>query len=94
MRHFNIGSPCPTGQAAAPLHRHPQQRRCQQRKHHLSRSQCGTKPGVKATGSPIALGTIVTSQPGTSFTDIASMANAYFTCVNDNGGVNGHPVKY
>jgi hypothetical protein len=50
--------------------------------------------GVKATGSPIALGSIVTSQPGTSFTDIASMANAYVTCVNDNGGVNGHPGKY
>jgi branched-chain amino acid transport system substrate-binding protein len=60
----------------------------------VSTSQCGTKPGVKATGSPIALGTIVTNQPGTSFTDIANMANAYSTCVNDNGGVNGHPIKY
>jgi branched-chain amino acid transport system substrate-binding protein len=49
---------------------------------------------VKATGSPIALGTIVTNQPGTSFTDIANMADAYFTCVNDNGDVNGHPIKY
>jgi branched-chain amino acid transport system substrate-binding protein len=57
-------------------------------------SQCGTKPGVKATGTPIALGTIVTNQPGTSFTDIADMAQAYFTCVNDNGGINGHPIKY
>jgi branched-chain amino acid transport system substrate-binding protein len=60
----------------------------------VSTSQCGTKPGVKATGTPIPLGGIVTSQPGTSFTDIANMANAYFTCVNDNGGVNGHPIKY
>jgi branched-chain amino acid transport system substrate-binding protein len=57
-------------------------------------SQCGTKPGVVATGTPIALGGIVTNQPGTSFTDIANMANAYFTCVNDNGGINGHPIKY
>ena len=57
-------------------------------------SQCGTKPGVKATGTPIPLGGIVTNQPGTSFTDIANMANAYFTCVNDNGGINGHPIKY
>jgi branched-chain amino acid transport system substrate-binding protein len=57
-------------------------------------SQCGTKPGVKATGTPIALGGIVTDQPGTSFTDIANMANAYFTCVNANGGINGHPIKY
>jgi branched-chain amino acid transport system substrate-binding protein len=60
----------------------------------VSTSQCGTKPGVKATGTPIPLGGIVTNQPGTSFTDIANMANAYFTCVNNNGGINGHPIKY
>src|SRR5579875_250634 len=60
----------------------------------VNTSSCGTKPGVKATGTPIPLGAIVTSQPGTSFTDIANMANAYFTCVNDNGGINGHPIKY
>ena len=60
----------------------------------VSASQCGTKPGVKATGTPITLGSIVTDQPGTSFTDIPYMAQAYFTCVNDNGGINGHPIKY
>src|SRR3984893_13672218 len=60
----------------------------------VSTSQCGAKPGVKATGTPIPLGGIVTNQPGTSFTDIANMANAYFTCVNDNGGINGPPIKY
>ena len=60
----------------------------------VSTSQCGTKPGVKATGTPIPLGGIVTNQPGTSFTDIANMAGAYFTCVNNNGGINGHPIKY
>jgi branched-chain amino acid transport system substrate-binding protein len=60
----------------------------------VNTSSCGPKPGVKATGTPIALGSIVTDQPGTSFTDIANMANAYFTCVNDNGGINGHPIKY
>jgi branched-chain amino acid transport system substrate-binding protein len=57
-------------------------------------SDCGTKPGVKATGTPINLGTIVTDQTGTSFTDIPYMTEAYFTCVNDNGGINGHPIKY
>jgi branched-chain amino acid transport system substrate-binding protein len=57
-------------------------------------SKCGTKPGVKATGTPIKLGAIVTKQPGTDFTDGAQMANAYFECVNDNGGINGHPIKY
>src|SRR5262249_31659003 len=57
-------------------------------------SSCGTNPGVAATGTPINLGSIVTDQTGTSFTDIAEMANAYFTCVNANGGINGHPIKY
>jgi branched-chain amino acid transport system substrate-binding protein len=58
-----------------------------------STSQCGTKPGVKATGTPIPLGAIATNQPGTSFTDIPNMAAAYFDCVNANGGINGHPIK-
>src|SRR5512146_1074324 len=48
----------------------------------VSASACGTKPGVKATGTPINLGTIVTNQPGTSFTDISNMALDYFNCVN------------
>jgi branched-chain amino acid transport system substrate-binding protein len=59
-----------------------------------STSACGTKPGQAATGTPINLGSIVTDQTGTSFADIANMANAYFTCVNANGGINGHPIKY
>jgi branched-chain amino acid transport system substrate-binding protein len=58
-----------------------------------STSQCGTKPGVAATGTPIPLGAIATNQPGTSFTDIPNMAAAYFACVNANGGINGHPIK-
>jgi len=60
----------------------------------VSTSSCGTKAGVAATGTPINLGSIVTDQTGTSFADIANMANAYFTCVNANGGINGHPIKY
>jgi branched-chain amino acid transport system substrate-binding protein len=57
-------------------------------------SSCGTKPGVAAAGTPINLGGIVTDQPGTSFTDIANMAEAYFACVNANGGIRGHPIRY
>jgi branched-chain amino acid transport system substrate-binding protein len=49
---------------------------------------------VAATGTPINLGSIVTDQTGTSFADIANMAGAYFDCVNANGGINGHPIKY
>ena len=60
----------------------------------VSTSQCGTKPGQAASGTPINLGSIVTDQTGTSFADIANMAGAYFACVNANGGINGHPIKY
>ncbi len=56
-------------------------------------SSCGSKPGVAATGTPIDVGTIDTHQPGTDFTDGPNMINAYFQCVNANGGVNGHPLK-
>ncbi len=56
-------------------------------------SSCGPKKGVKASGSPINIGTIDTHQPGTDFTDGPNMIQAYFNCVNDNGGVNGHPLK-
>src|ERR1700726_1727976 len=59
----------------------------------VNTSQCGTKSGQAATGTPIALGAIATNQPGTSFTDIPNMADAYFACVNANGGINGHPIK-
>jgi branched-chain amino acid transport system substrate-binding protein len=57
-------------------------------------TKCGKKPGTKATGTPIKVGAIVTKQPGTDFTDGANMAEAYFNCVNDNGGIKGHPISY
>jgi branched-chain amino acid transport system substrate-binding protein len=56
--------------------------------------KCGLGNGRKAAGRPITLGAIVTNQPGTSFTDIANMAGAYFRCVNDNGGIYGRPIRY
>jgi branched-chain amino acid transport system substrate-binding protein len=58
-----------------------------------STSSCGPKPGVAATGTPINVGTIDTKQPGTDFSDGPNMINAYFACVNANGGVHGHPLK-
>src|SRR6201999_2885898 len=60
----------------------------------VSTSSCGSKPGVAATGSPSNIGAIDTKQPGTDFSDIENMTAAYFACVNANGGINGHPVKY
>jgi branched-chain amino acid transport system substrate-binding protein len=56
--------------------------------------KCGEGTGKKATGTPIKLGGIATKQPGTDFTDGLNAANAFFKCVNDNGGIKGHPIKY
>jgi branched-chain amino acid transport system substrate-binding protein len=56
--------------------------------------KCGDGTGKKATGTPIKLGGIATKQPGTDFTDGLEAADAFFQCVNDNGGIKGHPIKY
>src|SRR5579863_795642 len=54
---------------------------------------CGMGTGKPATGTPIKLGAIAVKQAGTDFTDIPNMANAYFKCVNANGGIYGHPIE-
>ena len=59
-----------------------------------TKSVCGAGTGKKATGSPIKLGGIDMLIPGVDFTTIGKVANAYYQCVNDNGGINGHPIKY
>jgi len=59
-----------------------------------TKAACGKGTGKKATGAPIKLGGIDMLIPGVDFTTIGKTANAYFQCVNDNGGINGRPIKY
>jgi branched-chain amino acid transport system substrate-binding protein len=59
-----------------------------------TKSVCGMGTGKKATGKPIKLGGIGMLIPGVDFTTIGKFANAYFQCVNDNGGINGRPISY
>ena len=59
-----------------------------------TKSVCGAGTGKKATGSPIKLGGIEMLIPGADFTTISKTAAAYFSCVNDNGGIKGHPIQY
>ena len=59
-----------------------------------TKSVCGAGTGKKATGKPIKLGGIDMLIPGVDFTTIGKFASAYFKCVNDNGGINGRPIKY
>src|SRR4051812_43046903 len=59
-----------------------------------TKSVCGMGSGKKATGKPIKMGGIGMLIPGVDFTTIGKFANAYFQCVNDNGGINGRPISY
>jgi branched-chain amino acid transport system substrate-binding protein len=59
-----------------------------------TKTVCGLGNGKKATGAPIKLGGIFTLIPGVDFTTVGKIANAYFKCVNDNGGINGRPIAY
>jgi branched-chain amino acid transport system substrate-binding protein len=59
-----------------------------------AKSVCGLGNGKKATGAPIKLGGIDMLIPGVDFTTIGKSAKAYFDCVNDNGGINGRPIRY
>jgi branched-chain amino acid transport system substrate-binding protein len=56
-------------------------------------AKCGLGNGQKATGEPIKIGALATKQPGTDFSEIPRTTEAYFKCVNDNGGINGRPVQ-
>src|SRR5918994_6265012 len=55
--------------------------------------KCGVGNGQKASGAPIKFGAINTKQPGTDFSEGGRAVQAYFDCVNDNGGINGRPVE-
>lgn len=55
---------------------------------------CGLSNGKKATGEPIQLGAIVGKTGPEDFSSSAHSAEAYFKCVNANGGINGRPIVY
>jgi branched-chain amino acid transport system substrate-binding protein len=59
-----------------------------------TKSVCGKGTGKKATGTPIKMGGIDMLIPGVDFTTIGKVVAAYYQCVNDNGGINNHPISY
>ena len=59
-----------------------------------TKSVCGLGTGKKATGKPIKMGGIDMLIPGVDFTTIGKVVDAYYKCVNDNGGINGRPISY
>jgi branched-chain amino acid transport system substrate-binding protein len=54
---------------------------------------CGLGNGKKASGAPIKLGNVTTKVPGIDFSTGPAAMEAYFKCVNENGGINGRPVQ-
>lgn len=55
---------------------------------------CGLQSGQPATGEPIIVGAITGKTGPDDFSAATKSANAYFDCVNANGGINGRPIKY
>ena len=55
---------------------------------------CGLGNGEAATGDPIKLGAVVGKTGPADFSSASLGAQAYFDCVNANGGINGRPIEY
>lgn len=55
---------------------------------------CGLSNGQTASGAPIVLGAIVGKTGPDDFSASAMAADAYFDCVNANGGIHGRPIRY
>ena len=55
---------------------------------------CGLGNGQAATGDPIVLGAVVGATGPADFSSASQGAQAYFDCVNANGGINGRPIEY
>ena len=60
----------------------------------MAQDKCGMGNGKKATGEPIQIGAIVGKTGPEDFSSSARAAQAYFNCVNANGGINGRPIQY
>ena len=60
----------------------------------MAQDKCGLSNGKKASGDPIQIGAIVGKTGPEDFSSSARSAQAYFNCVNANGGINGRPVQY
>lgn len=55
---------------------------------------CGMNTGQAATGAPIPLGAVTTASGAADMSNAPRAAQAYFACVNANGGIHGRPIDY
>src|SRR6202451_2635062 len=54
----------------------------------------GKTTGQRAPGKPIPIGGVTSMSGIGSFKEAGDAAEAYFKCVNDNGGIYGPPITY
>ena len=59
-----------------------------------AQDKCGLSNGKKASGEPIQIGAITGKTGPEDFSSSTRAADAYFKCVNANGGINGRPIAY
>lgn len=55
---------------------------------------CGLNNGQPAAGAPIPVGAVVGKTGPDDFSTSSSASQAYFDCVNANGGIHGRPILY
>jgi branched-chain amino acid transport system substrate-binding protein len=60
----------------------------------FAKPDCGENTGQKATGKPIPIGGVTSMSGIGSFKEAGDASEAYFKCVNDNGGIHGRPITY
>lgn len=60
----------------------------------LAKADCGANTGKAATGKPIKIGGIHGNAAPGDFSSSTDAADAYFDCVNANGGIHGRPIEY
>ena len=56
--------------------------------------KCGMGNGKAATGQPIKIRALTTASGGIDFSSAPRSAQAFFKCVNANGGIHGRPIDY
>jgi branched-chain amino acid transport system substrate-binding protein len=59
-----------------------------------AKPDCGENTGKAATGKPIPVGAVTSMSGIGSFKEADEAAEAYFKCVNANGGIHGRPITY
>jgi branched-chain amino acid transport system substrate-binding protein len=60
----------------------------------FAKTDCGLNTGKAATGAPIPIGAVTSITGIATFHEADQGAEAYFKCVNANGGIHGRPIVY